>query len=233
MRLDKFLAHQGFGTRKNVNKIIKNGYVMVNDETITQGKTHIDPEVDMISVDGEELFYQKHVYYMMNKEAGTISSTESDLYPSVLEYIADYRNDLMIVGRLDVDTEGLLLITSDGKFSHQIAHGKHNVPKTYYVELAKPFDLSYISKIELGLSLDDEQLKGGHVEVIDDSIIHLTIYEGKYHQVKRMMHACENEVTYLKRIKINDLSLDEDLPLGGYRELTDEEVKTLLSKRGE
>lgn len=232
MRLDKFLAHQGFGTRKNVKEIIKDEVVSVNDIIITQPKTQIDPHTDHIKVDGETITYQKHVYYMLNKEAGSISSTESDLYPSVLEYIDVYRNDLMIVGRLDVDTEGLLLITSDGQFLHKIAHGKNNVPKTYHVELEKPFNQAFIPLIEKGIILDDGKLKGAHVDIIDDSTLHLTIYEGKYHQVKRMMHACENEVVYLKRIKINDLTLDDDLMLGSYRELTETEVTNLLKAKG-
>lgn len=228
MRLDKYLAKNGFGTRKEVRKLIKDKHVLVNGKIITDHGHKLEIDHDEVRVGHEVIDFKEQVYYMLNKPQDTISSTESEMYPSVLEYIDDFRNDLIIVGRLDVDTEGLLLITSDGQFSHKVSHGNRNVYKTYHVELEKPFDTKYIQDIEEGLRLNDEVLKPASIEVIDDKTLHLSISEGKYHQVKRMMHACDNEVVYLKRIQIGNLKLDETLELGAYRELTSNEVSDLI-----
>ena len=224
MRLDKFLAHNGFGSRKDVKKIIKSEVVKVNEEVITKANHHINVEEDVVKVEDQEIDYEKEVYYMLNKPAGYISSHEADLYPSVLELIDNSRSDLILSGRLDVDTEGLLIITSDGKFSHQISHKNKDVLKKYYVELEKDFDHSCIKDLEAGIVLDEEQLKPAKVEVIDDKSILLSISEGKYHQVKRMMHYCNNEVLYLRREKIGKLELDNSLEVGDYRKLSQKEI---------
>ena len=167
---------------------------------------------------------------MLNKPAGYISSHDEGQYPSVLELIQDDRNDLIFVGRLDVDTEGLLLITNDGKFSHQVAHGKKEVYKQYYVELEKDFDQTFIAQLEVGIPMDETILKPAHIEIVNEKTILLSIAEGKYHQVKRMMHYCDNEVTYLKRLKIGDLKLDENLQVGDYRELSQSEINQFTNK---
>lgn len=228
MRLDKFLSHNGFGTRKEVRQLIKNKEVYVNDQVVSDHGKILDLNIDQVRVQHERIDYKKNVYYMLNKIKGSISSTESEKYPSVLEYIHDFRPDLIIVGRLDVDTEGLLLITNDGQFAHRIAHGKQDTFKTYYVELKDPFDSKFIPKLEKGLALSEAQLKPATLELIDNKRLYLSISEGKYHQVKRMMHACDNEVVYLKRVKIGNLSLDETLAPGDYRELSSEEIQSLL-----
>lgn len=227
MRLDKFLAHNGYGSRKDVKKIIKDKAVEVNGKIIEKPGFIIDVEKDVVIVEDIEIFYEKEVYYMMNKPADYISSHESSLYPSVLELIADPRPDLIMVGRLDVDTEGLLIITSDGKFSHSIVHGKKEVYKQYYVELEKDFDKRYIKDLEAGIMLGEDQLKPAKVEVLDDKSILLSIAEGKYHQVKKMMHYCDNEVLYLRREKIGNLNLDESLHLGEYRALSEDEINNI------
>lgn len=228
MRLDKFLAHNGFGTRKEVKELVKRKLVVVNGEVAKSASIILNLEEDIIHVEGELITYQENVYYMMNKPSGYICSHESDLYPSVLELIHDFRKDLIMVGRLDVDTEGLLLITSDGKFSHTIAHSKKVVYKQYEVILDKPFDSRFISMLQEGMMMDDDVLKPATVIQLDSNRILLSIAEGKYHQVKRMMHACNNEVVYLRRVKIGNLMLDEALDLGMYRPLTDTELSFFI-----
>ncbi|QIK69409.1 rRNA pseudouridine synthase [Erysipelothrix sp. HDW6C] len=224
MRLDKFLAHNGYGTRKDTKTLIKKKLVSVNDNIVSDSGYILNPDNDRVTVDGELIEYVENVYLMMNKPAGYICSHDAVEYPSVLELIDTYRSDLFFVGRLDADTEGLLLITNDGHFSHAIAHGKRNIHKQYLVHLEKPFDKRFISELLEGIPLDDTILKPATVEMIDDNKILLTIAEGKYHQVKRMMHHCENEVIYLKRVKIGSLNLDPSLKLGAYRDLTEEEI---------
>lgn len=224
MRLDKFLSLNGFGSRKEVKKIVKYNIVLINDELAKDSSMIIHPETDYIVVDGFVVTYKKNVVYMLNKPAGYESSNKSDLYPTVLELIGDLRTDLIIVGRLDVDTEGLLLITSDGQFSHRVSHGKKEVYKQYYIELKDEFDTRFISELETGITLDKLQIKPAKVKLLHEKAIILSIAEGKYHQVKRMMHYCNNEVAYLKRIAIGDLLLDESLEPGEYRELTAKEL---------
>ncbi len=228
MRLDKFLAHNGFGTRKQVRQLIKEGAVFVNDIVTFDHGTLLKLETDEIRVHDDIIDYVQNTYIMLNKPQDYICSTESDQYPSVLELIDSYRNDLIIVGRLDVDTEGLLLITNDGHFSHQISHGKKEVFKTYYVKLLKPFNPKFTMEIEQGIHLSDGKAKAAKIRLIDEFTLELSISEGKFHQVKRMMHACDNEVEYLKRIQIGNLKLDENLTPGSYRELTQSEIDTII-----
>ena len=205
-------------------KANKDKLVLVNDELIIDPKTIIDSENDEVSVEGEIINYQEKIYYMLNKPAGYICSHDDGIYPSVFELIDNLRPDLIAVGRLDVDTEGLLLITSDGKFSHQVSHGKKDVDKQYYVELEKDFNKSFIQDLEAGITLEEHPLKPAKVEMIDDKSLLLSISEGKFHQVKKMMNYCDNEVLYLRREKIGGLELDQSLQLGEYRELTKAEL---------
>ncbi len=228
MRLDKFLAHNGYGSRNDVKKLLKEKVVTVNGNVVTKGTLKIDVDHDIVKVDTEEIDYIEKVYYMMNKPAGYICSHYSNLYPSVIELIDTHREDLIMVGRLDVDTEGLLLITNDGQFSHQIAHGKKDITKTYYVELRDEFNETYIQDLETGIMLDEDLLKPAKVEIIDKLSLYLTISEGKYHQVKRMMNYADNEVIYLQRVRIGNLDLDDNLELGDYRYLSDDEIESLL-----
>lgn len=224
MRLDKFLAANGFGSRRDAKKLIKKKAIKVNQEIIRDPSMILNLEKDSVAIHDEIIDYKKDVYYMLNKPAGTISSHDAKDYPSVLELIEDSRTDLIIVGRLDVDTEGLLLITNDGQFSHRVSHGKKEVYKQYYVELEKDFDSNFIKDLETGIPMDGGILKPALVQVESKNSILLSIAEGKYHQVKRMMHYCDNEVTYLKRLKIGDLNLDQSLKPGQYRELRLDEI---------
>lgn len=228
MRLDKFLAHNGFGTRKDVKGLIKKKLVTVNGIIAKDSGLNLDVNNDIVMVDGIEIFYTQDAYFMINKPAGYECTHKPDNYPSVLELLDEVRNDLIFVGRLDADTEGLLFITNDGKFAHNIASGKKEIRKKYYVELAKPFDKRFIDELEKGIPMDEEMLKPAFVEVIDSNKIYLSIAEGKYHQVKRMMHYCDNEVTYLKRVAIGNVELDTTLELGEYRPLTEEEMNQFI-----
>ena len=224
MRLDKLLSKVGYGSRKEVKKIITEGLVTVNNEVIQRPQTNIDPEQDNIYVENQQIHYTENLYIMMNKPSGYECTTTVDFYPSVLELLDFYRDDLIIVGRLDVDTEGLLLLTTDGSFSHNLIHGKKKIPKTYHVELKYSFNKKFIEKLEAGITLDDGPVQPAQVTQINDKTIHLTIYEGRYHQVKRMMHYCENEVTYLKRLSIGHIQLDSKLNSGEYRFLKSKEI---------
>lgn len=229
MRLDKFLAHSNIGTRKEVKKIIRSGRIKVNDKIIKNDDYKINEDKDSIYLDGELISYQQFYYVMLNKPQGYVSATIDDRYPTVLDCIyEDYAFDLFPVGRLDIDTEGLLLLTNDGGLAHDLLSPKKHVDKVYYVELEKTYSQKDIEKLEKGIAINDEEVcKEAKVDRIDESRMFLTIQEGKFHQVKRMMHAIENEVTFLKRVQMGSLKLDETLSVGEYRELSEEEI-TLL-----
>lgn len=228
MRLDKFLSLNGFGSRKEVRNFIKKKQVMVNLQVITDAGFILNLSQDKVMFNDQPVQYSEHLYIMINKPAGYICEHHPVEYPSVLDLLETQRNDLIFVGRLDADTEGLLLITNDGQFSHQVAHGKKDITKTYEVHLESAFDTNFIKQLESGITLDDGPIKPATVKMISPSIIHLTISEGKYHQVKRMMHYCKNQVVYLKRIRIGQLDLDSTLSLGASKELTEAEISTLL-----
>lgn len=224
MRLDKFLSHTGFGSRKEVRLLIKKSLVKVNGEKVKDIGHILNLKSDIVTVGEEVVQYEEDVYIMINKPKDYICAHDAVEYPSVLDLLDESRSDLFFVGRLDADTEGLLIITNDGQFSHRIAHGKKDIKKQYYVELDHDFDKKFIGELEIGIPMDDTMLKPAKVEMVTSKALLLTISEGKYHQVKRMMHHCNNEVVYLKRVKIGPLNLDESLELGAYRSLTEEEI---------
>lgn len=233
MRLDKFLAHANYGTRREVKKIIRSGWVSVNDQIVKNDDFKIDENKDIIYVDNEQVIYQQFYYIMLNKPNGYVSATIDDRYPTVIDLIyEDYALDLFPVGRLDLDTEGLLLLTNDGSLSHELLSPKKHVDKEYYVELEKDFNDQDIKTLEAGVAINDQEVcKEAKVKRIDNNKLMLIIQEGKYHQVKRMMHAIDNEVTYLKRVRMGSLKLDEALPLGEYRALNEEEIKMLKGEK--
>lgn len=233
MRLDKFLAHANYGTRREVKKIIRSGWVSVNDQIVKNDDFKIDESKDIICVDNEQVIYQQFYYIMLNKPNGYVSATIDDRYPTVIDLIyEDYALDLFPVGRLDLDTEGLLLLTNDGSLSHELLSPKKHVDKEYYVELEKEYSQQDIKTLEAGVAINDQEVcKEAKVKRIDNNKMMLIIQEGKYHQVKRMMHAIENEVTYLKRVRMGTLKLDKTLPLGEYRALNEEEIKMLKGEK--
>ncbi|SUM36339.1 pseudouridine synthase family protein [Mammaliicoccus fleurettii] len=231
MRLDKFLANAGIGTRKEVKKFLKKNLVSVNEEIVKKPEMHINPEEDVITFDDIPIEYEPVVYLMMNKLAGYISATEDDEHETVIDIVPEYMHlDLFPVGRLDKDTEGLLLLTNDGKFSHQLMSPKHKVPKKYYVEVDGHISENATEIFKKGIDLGDFTSSPSELEIIENdesSKAFVTIYEGKFHQVKRMFQSIGCEVTYLKRIQIADLELDELLELGEYRHLMEEDFKLL------
>lgn len=233
MRLDKLLAHTGFGTRKEVKELIKKGYVTVNDEIVKKDKTQINPDVDKVIVDGEEVIYEEFVYYMLHKPDGYVSATEDNLHPTVVELIDDYyRDDLFPVGRLDIDTEGLLIMTNDGMLAHRLLSPKKHCSKIYYAKINGIVDESDVQAFLDGVIIDDDyKCQEAHLKILNHdemtSEIEVEIYEGKFHQVKKMFLARHKEVTYLKRIQMKNLKLDENLKLGEYRRLTQEELDGL------
>ena len=241
MRLDKFLANSGIGTRKEVKEILKNKKVSVNDVFVKDGKIHVDEEKDIVKYENKIINYKPFVYIMMNKPAGVISATEDSHHKTVIDLLNDkYRTyDIFPVGRLDIDTEGLLLLTNDGILSHNLLSPKKHVDKKYYVKIAKKLNENDIKMLENGIKLEENFVtKKAKVEIIseslnendckkNDNLVYITISEGKFHQVKRMFKAINNEVLYLKRVKMGNLLLDENLELGEYRELTQKELNGL------
>lgn len=230
MRLDKFLANMGVGTRNEVKQSLKKGHVIVNDNVIKSPKTQINPDEDIITVNGEKIIYIDKVYIMLNKPSGVVSATEDDKHQTVIDLIREYKHlGIFPVGRLDKDTEGLLLVTNDGQFNHDLMSPNKHVPKTY--EVLSKYDVteSDIECFRKGIELSDGKVKPAQLEIIEKRQSRVTIYEGKYHQVKRMFHEIENEVLQLKRIKIANLELDTSLKLGEFRLLTEEDFKLLLN----
>jgi 16S rRNA pseudouridine516 synthase len=229
MRLDKYLSIAGAGSRKDVKKIIRQKRVKVNGVVSINDDIHIDPYLDEIMLDDQILEVVLDVYIMLNKPQGVVSATSDEMHKTVLECIdVPLPPGCFPVGRLDIDTEGLLLITNDGELSHRLLSPKRKVDKVYYVECRDVIDDDMIENLRLGVDIDDETLTlPAQVELLSELSMNLTIKEGRYHQVKRMLSACGNQVTYLKRIKMGPLRLDDDLPLGKWRYLSETEVELL------
>lgn len=227
MRLDKYISDMVTSSRKEAKKLINKKKVKVNGEIILDEGYKVSEHNDIIMIDEKQIIYQQFHYYILNKPKGLVTST-LDENPTVMSLIHEYpKYNLAPVGRLDKYTEGLLLITDDGILSHLLTSPKHHVDKTYYVELLKDISISDIQKLEEGIILDDGyKTKEARVKMISPKTIELTIHEGKYHQVKRMLESVNNKVTYLKRISFGPLNLG-NLELGTYRELTEKEVEIL------
>ncbi len=227
MRLDKMLADMGTGTRNEIRKACREGRIAVNGAAVRNPALHIDPETDIVSVDDEPVRYSKFVYFMLNKPQGVVSAV-SDSRMTVIDLIDCGVRGLYPVGRLDRDTEGLLLITNDGPLGHQLLSPKHHVEKEYLVNVKNPLKETDVQRIREGIAIDGgEQCLPAEMIIEGPNTCRITLTEGKYHQVKRMMAALDNEVTGLKRIRMKNLLLDESLAPGEYRELTPEELEDL------
>ncbi|MGL6145282.1 rRNA pseudouridine synthase [Macrococcoides caseolyticum] len=229
MRLDKFLGNHGFGTRKEVKLLVKRGAVKVNDVVVKKSDIKIVPENDTVTVYDEVVMYEPFVYIMLNKPAGYISSTKDYKDETVLELIEGFEHyDLHPVGRLDKDTEGLLILTNDGQFSHDVLSPRKHVNKTYFARVDGDVTDDTVELFKAGITLDDGyKAMPAELQIIsagEISEIELVIQEGKFHQVKRMFKAVDMTVIYLKRIKMGGLLLDESLTPGAYRKLTLEEI---------
>lgn len=225
MRLDKYLVECGIGSRKEVKKIIDNKLVSVNDKIISSSKENVDEEKDIVKYRDEIIKYKKFRYYILNKKGGYITAVDDPKDKTVMDLLPEWviKKDLAPVGRLDKDTEGLLLLTNDGQLNHRLLSPKSHVDKTYYAELEKDISEDDLEKLRNGVDI------GGYItmpalgEKIDDKKIHLTIKEGKFHQVKKMLEAVDNKVIYLKRISFGKLKLD-DMKLGEVREVNIEDI---------
>lgn len=233
MRLDRFLANMGCGSRKEVRQFIRAGQAKVNETTVVDPGCLIEPEGDEIALRGEVVTYQKYFYVMLNKPAGVISATEDSKERTVLDLLdPKYINKgIFPVGRLDKDTEGLLLLTNDGPLGHQLLAPKQHVFKEYWAKIEGKVTTADQEAFKSGIVLDDGYLTlPGKLEIIESgslSEVQVWIREGKFHQVKRMFQACGKKVIYLKRVAMGKLRLDPSLPLGAYRELTAAECELL------
>ena len=227
-RLDKFLCDKNIGTRSQVKVLIQKGLVTVNDEVVKKVDSKV-ADTDVVCCQGVTLSSEEFGYFMLNKPAGVISATEDATQQTVLDFFKDepYKN-LYPVGRLDKDTEGLLLITNDGLLGHQLLSPKKHVPKTYYAKLAHALMQTDVEALEKGVDIGEKNLTlPAMVEILEENAVYITITEGKFHQVKRMFEAVDNQVMYLKRISMGNLTLDETLKLGEYRKLSNEELEKL------
>ena len=232
IRLDKYLANMGIGTRTEVKKLIRQGKVKVDDYIVKSPEQKIDTVTQKVFCEGQEVGYEEYEYYMLNKPAGYVSATTDAKDKTVLDLITDKRRrDLFPVGRLDKDTEGLLLITNDGDLAHRLLAPKKHVDKLYYAKvegLVTEDDVkAFAEVVNIG---EGEKTRPAVLEILKSdeiSEIHLTIQEGKFHQVKRMFEAVDKKVIYLKRLSMGTLRLDENLKLGEYRTLTEEELEHL------
>ncbi len=231
LRLDKYLADCGVGTRSEVKKYLRAGRVSVDGSVCTKPETKIDPEQADVTFDGRHLRYRRFAYYMLHKPAGVITATEDTRHRTVLDLMEDVPDsNLSPVGRLDIDTEGLLLITNDGALAHGLLSPAKHVEKTYLCRLAAPATEQDAEAFAEGIVLEDgTRCRPARCEILPDGAL-VTITEGKYHQVKRMWAARDNEVRYLKRLSMGPLILPDDLPSGAYRELTPEELHQLKDR---
>jgi 16S rRNA pseudouridine516 synthase len=243
VRLDRLLANSGYGSRSDVKALILDGLVTVNGVPAERVDVHVHLSKDKIEVDGQPLKVAIHAYYMMNKPAGYVCSSKGGANPTVFDLLDDedrgrrLGGELGIVGRLDLDTEGLLIFTTDGDLNHRLTSPKYHVPKTYFVQLENPVSEAeqkqYAEAVAAGVEIPPEDhepgalCRGGRLDWKSDDTCQLTIYEGLYHEVKRIFTALGNRVAYLKRISINNLALDPSLEPGGYRELSEQELSAL------
>ncbi|MBC1620158.1 rRNA pseudouridine synthase [Listeria welshimeri] len=233
MRLDKLLSHTGFGSRKEVKPLLKSGAVVVNGTIQKDSKTQVKPDKDEITVHGTPVVYQEFVYFMLHKPQNVVSATEDNVSETVIDLLAqeDTLTNPFPVGRLDKDTEGLLIITNDGTLAHNLLSPKKHIDKTYYAKIDGEVLLEDVKAFAEGIALDDGYIcKPARLEIINPNEIKVTIQEGKFHQVKRMFAARGKTVSYLKRISMGQLQLDESLELGKYRPLTETELTILQNK---
>lgn len=240
MRLDKMLSHSGFGTRKEVKSLLKKKAVTVNGKIQKDGKLQVNPDTDIVEVYEELVQYQEFVYFMLHKPQGVISATTDDFHETVIDLLQpqDQLQEPFPVGRLDIDTEGFLLLTNDGALAHNLLSPKKHVAKVYQAEIKGIVTEDDVIAFSNGVTLDDDYKCQPAELVIEEtdaaaetSMIKVTIHEGKFHQVKRMFESVGKEVVYLKRLSMGPLELDSELPLGQYRSLTESEIELLKTAK--
>ncbi|NUU80263.1 pseudouridine synthase [Paenibacillus xylanilyticus] len=237
-RLDKILSHMGVGTRSELKKMVKQGRILVDGKTVKDSGIQVNPETNVIEADGERIVYREMIYLMLHKPPGVVSATEDNRDRTVLDLLRkeDRIFEPFPVGRLDKDTEGLLILTNDGPLAHDLLSPRKHVPKTYEARVLGKVDDEDVQRFKAGIHLDDgyeampaELTVLSHEETEEGviSTISLIIHEGKFHQVKRMFLAVGKRVVYLKRVAMGELQLDSELPIGKYRELTADELACL------
>lgn len=235
MRIDKFAAEQTGISRADAKAMIKKRRIIVNGEPVKSGEVHIDPGKDDIIIGGKRIIYREHIYIMLNKPAGTVCAVKDELSPTVLELIPPElrRKGLFPAGRLDKDTEGFVFITDDGALAHRMLSPRSHVEKEYEVTLKKPAEEGYKELFSSGMTIDggEKCLPAEIIFTENSKKVRLIICEGKYHQVKRMMEAAGNKVTFLRRVRIGGILLDPDLPPGHCREILHKEVSNLYAKQ--
>ncbi len=231
-RLDKVLVSQNIGSRKEIAQLCRKGLVRVNHDTVRKPDLKVDPETDTIEVNGQTVVFERYVYYMLNKPAGVLSASRDSRAETVLDLLPEelIRPELFPAGRLDKDTEGLLILTNDGQFAHRMLHPKRHVEKEYLAEVSSPLGESDIEAFAQGIMLDDLQCRPARLRILDGTgcFVSITVSEGKFHQVKRMVSACGSEVLKLKRIRIGSLILDEALSPGQVRIMSENEQKAVF-----
>ena len=232
IRIDRFLSHMGIGSRSEIKKFLKTCRVKLNGKFEKSPNTQVDIDKDEILFDDEIVIYKEFTYLMLNKPKDYISATFDPKLPTVLELLEfPYSNmELFPVGRLDIDTTGFLILTNDGKFSYNVTNPKKKVNKKYLVTLRDDISSNQIESLKNGIYFEKEDFttENAKVEEISKREIYLTISEGKFHQVKRMLEYVGNEVVELKRVSIGNLSLDEKLELGEYREIINIELEEIF-----
>lgn len=235
LRLDKYLCDMQAGTRSAVKDMIKKKRVSVNGNIVIRPEEKVNIDTDIVCIDNQEIGYSDYEYYMLNKPQGVISATSDSNDRTVIDLITDRkRKDLFPVGRLDKDTEGLLIITNDGELAHRLLSPKHHVDKVYEATVKGIIPYSCVEQFAKGLYVDkDFTAMPAKLDILsydndsDTTHINITIKEGKYHQIKRMFTAVGSEVLYLKRLSMGKLMLDETLKTGEYRALTESEISIL------
>ena len=235
MRLDKCLADCGLGTRSEVKSLLKAKRITVNGKVVNNGKVQVNPETDEILFDGEKIQYEEFVYIMMNKPKGVVSATEDNLHKTVLDLINPlyFKKGVFPVGRLDIDTHGLLLLTNDGELAHRLLSPKKHVTKIYQARVEGVMTEEDAVAFEKGIVLSDgTECMPARLDILsttqDESIVQIHLKEGKFHQVKRMVKACGKTVVDLQRLTMGPLKFDESLALGESRPLTEEELESLM-----
>lgn len=230
MRLDKFLVETQITTRSMAKDLVKKGLITVNGQIVKKSDVKIDENNDVVTYNDVPIRYQKHFYVMLNKPMNVVSATQDNLHKTVLDLLPTQYHKCFPVGRLDKDTVGLLLLTTDGELAHNLLSPKKHVDKVYEVHLKQAITSDDVEQLHQGVVLNDGyRCLPAVFEPIDMHKGLMTIKEGKFHQVKRMFQAVGNTVVFLKRIKMGQLALDETLALGEFRELTAEEVEKLKS----
>ncbi len=235
MRLDKYISNCGYASRKDVKKLIRQGLVTVDGEVCKKAEAQVNGQ-SIVKVNGETLKYREFVYLMLNKPQGYVSAVFDKKYPVVTDLVSEEYSHFEVfpVGRLDIDTEGFLILTNDGQFTHEMTSPKKDVYKRYFARVDKPMEEKDIDEFAKGMEFKEFTAKSARLEITENPCeVYIEIAEGKFHQVKRMCERVGKTVTYLKRVSIGDVALDENLSLGEIRELTEEELKTLYKKNGE